>query len=382
MPASEPLELAAAPARPLHQSVGELWRRRRDWVVVSGLALLVAASVARFKAPRFVVETGYTDHLRHEYAAWAFLHIGYRIFDTPLGEWHVHAAHPHTLFWPTLPEWYPPGLILLFLPFGVASNEGVIPDPRVHMLMVMVLGAAAVVASYAFIRALRLLYEPTLAIVIGVVGTIIFVDWSLNGFVDPLAAGLAIAGIYWSERDAPGRGLLALCAGLSIHFRLWYLWPVAISIAVTHWRAIRRWQLVTSGVLAASSVVALALAAPSAGKLGTIHVTDTNYLALKNGLNGERTIALVGAAVLLATVALSERRLTPLACVALALGLVFGVNQWEAWYPVLLMPLFLVVRTRWAQAALVFAFLQLVVILNGLPNEMRWLHLYYLAVAH
>ena len=46
------------------------------------------------------------------------------------------------------------------------------------------------------------------------------------------------------------------------------------------------------------------------------------------------------------------------------------------------MPLFLVVRTRLAQAALVFGLLQLLVILPGMPNAIRWLHLYYHAVVH
>lgn len=378
MSSPEPAELAAPPTRALRGRTLGLLQAQRSAVVVAALALLVAASVARFDRPGYVVEHFYTDHFRHEYAAWAFLHIGLRVFDTPISEWHVHAAHPHPT-WPTQPEWYPPGLLVLFMPFGVASNEGLLPDTRVAMLMVMLLGAAAVVAAFAFVRALRLHYGPPLALLLGALGTIVFVHWALDGFVDPLAAGLAIAGIYWSERGSPGRALLALCAALSIHFRLWYLWPVAVAIVYRHRREIRPWQLATAAVLTASSLLAFALAFPSRGKLGTI---DPNYLALKHGMNGERWIALAAAALLLLIVALSERRMTPFACVGLALGFVFGVNSWDAWYPILLLPLFLVVRTRWAQAALVFSFLALVVIPNGLPNEIRWLHLYYLAVVH
>lgn len=375
-------ELAPPPPRALRGRTLAFVRKHRRALVVGGIALLVAASVARFDRPGYVVVHFYTDPFRHEYAAWAFLHIGPRVFDTPIAKWHVHAAHPHANLWPTQPEWYPPGLLVLFMPFGVASNEGLLSDTRVAMLIVMLLGAAAVVAAFAFVRALHLHYEPALALLLGALGAIVFVDWALNGFVDPLAAGLAISGIYWSERGSPGRGLVALCAGLSIHFRLWYLWPVAVAIAVRHRREIRLWQFATVGVLAAASLWAFALAFPSRGKLVSVGITDRNSLALQNGVNGERAIAIACAALLLLIVAISERRLTPFLCLGLALALVFGINEWEAWYPVLLMPLFLVVRTRWAQAALVFALLQLVVILNGLPNEISWLHLYYHAVVH
>ena len=124
-----------------------------------------------------------------------------------------------------------------------------------------------------------------------------------------------------------------------------------------------------------------AVAAPSVSKLGRTPGRDTNYLALSNGMNGERAIALLGALALLAVVYVSDRRLTPVACIALALGLVFGVNQWEAWYSVLLFPLFAVVRTRWSQAALTFAFLQVVWFLNGgFPSVIRGIHLYVDAI--
>lgn len=59
-------------------------RLRLTWprLVLLGPAAIIVASVARFSPPNYALEPLYTDHLQHEYSAWAFLHIGLRIFDT------------------------------------------------------------------------------------------------------------------------------------------------------------------------------------------------------------------------------------------------------------------------------------------------------------
>ena len=349
---------------------------------VLGVALLVAASAVRLGGPRWVLEPGYSDHMRHEYAAWALLHIGPRVLTTPISQWHVHAAHPHAQFWTFLPDYYPPGRFAFFLPFGVLSNERVLSDSHTHLLMIMCLAAVAVVAAAMLVRMLRLVYDPSLALVLGAIGAFTFVYWSLNGFIDPLAAGLALTGLYLAERGSPGPALLALTAGLSVHFRLWFLWPAVLALVAREWRRIPRWQLAVSGVVGVLSLVAFVLAAPSIRRLGQTPGKDTNYLALQNGLTGERAIALAGGVLLVAIVYLAERRLAPAACVALALCLVFGVNQWEAWYPILLFPLFGLLRSRVAQGALTLAFVQLTVVLTGSPAFTRDLHLYYDAIRH
>jgi hypothetical protein len=169
--------------------------------IVFGLAVLVALSALRFEPPNYALEPNYSDHLQHEYSSWAFLHIGFRIFSTPRDQWHVHSSHVHML-WPQLPTIYPPGLVLFFLPFGILSNEGILPDARVHMLMVMVLAAAGVLASGQLRRTLRQTYDSSLALVLAFLGTVLFVTWSMDGFIDPLASGLGLLGIYWSRQRA------------------------------------------------------------------------------------------------------------------------------------------------------------------------------------
>lgn len=354
-------------------------RARPHVAVVAVLALLLGLSVTRFGAPNYTLEPSYTDHLRHEYSAWAFLHMGFDVFRVPLDHWSVHAKHVHTL-WGPLPVVYPPGLLVVFLPFGVASNEALVPDQRVHMLMVMLFGAAAVAASFQLFRTLQPLYEAALAGVLTVLGAILFLTWGLNGFIDPLAAGLALLGIYWADRGLHGRGLVALSFALSLQFRLWYLWPLVVALVVRRWRELRPWQLGVSAVLAAASAVAFALAVPSVSKLGDIPGIEPNSLAITGGVTVEQAVALAAGGALLGLVWSSERRVTPVATIALVLVLIFGVDQWQAWYPILLVPILAVVRTRWAQAAVCVAFLELVFYLGGFPNLLRSVHLYVDAV--
>jgi hypothetical protein len=351
----------------------------RTRVAVVAAAVLVVVSVARFDPPNYALDPVYTDHLQHEYSAWAFLHIGTRIFDTPKNEWgYVHAEHVH-LLWEQLPTIYPPGLVVLFLPAGIASNERVLPDRRVHMLMVMVLGMGGVLASLQLRRTLRLTYDPTLAAILTFVGTLLFVTYGLNGFVDSTAAGLALAGLYHARRGPPGRGLMLLVLGLSLQYRLWYLWPLVLAHAFAHRREIARWELAVAGLVGAVSAATFGLSAPFVAKFHRIPEITPNALAVTHGVNVDQGAGLVAAAVVLA-IALRFDGVVVAACVALALVLVFCVDQWEAWYPVLFVPLLAVVRARPAQVAVTLAFVETLVYLGGFPNLLRDVHLYVDAV--
>jgi hypothetical protein len=354
-------------------------RLTRPWLVLLGAAAVIVASVARFSPPNYALDPLYTDHLQHEYSAWAFLHIGLRIFDTPKTDWgNVHAAHVH-LLWEQLPSLYPPGLIAFFLPAGITSNEGLLPDQRVHMLMVTVLGAGAALASFQLVRTLRLSYEPVLAAILGFLGTVLFLTAGLDGFIDPLAAGLALLGIYWLDRRQPGGALLALVFGLSLQYRLWYLWPLVVALVVERRREIARWQLATAGVVAVASGVTFGLSVPSVAKFHDIPTIGPNALAVTHGVNAVQGVALVAGAVLVG-VALRYEGLVCASCIALALLLVFAVDQWEVWYPVLFVPLLALVRSRPAQVAVTLAFLEAIVYLGGFPDVLRFAHLYVDAV--
>lgn len=349
-----------------------------------GVAVAVGLSAARFPAPTHTLESLYSDHVHHEYAAWAFLHVGFKIFDTPLASWgDVHARYVHFL-WPGSPMLYPLGLVLFFMPFGIASNVGLLSDSQTAGLMVMTLGAAAVLASYQLYRTLRQTYEPVLTGVLTFLGAVLFVTWGLDGFIDPLAAGLALAGIYWYRRELPGRALVALALALWLQYRLWYLWPLIIAIGIERRREIHRWQFGLTTFIAAISAVTFALSAPFLSHLDTVAGFHPNQLAVTQGFQIDRMTVEQGtafaAAVLVIAVTLMTDRLEAAACVGLGFVLIFFVDQWQAWYPILFVPLLAVVRSRPAQIALTLTFIQVTLYLGAFPNLMRMVHLYVNAV--
>jgi hypothetical protein len=373
----------SAPASPL--GVGAAGLRlanvRLTWprLTILGAIGFVVASVMRFPRPNFALEPIYTDHLQHEYSAWAFLHIGLRIFDTPKYDWGpVDATHVH-LLWEQLPSIYPPGLIAFFMPFGVASNEGILPDERVHMLMVMVLGAGAVLASAQLVRTVRLHYDRSLAVVVAFLGTVVFLRVGLDGFIDATAAGLVLAGIYWAERGPPGRALIALVLALSLHYRLWYLWPFVLAFALRHRRELARWQLAVAAAVAAASGITFGLSVPFVAKFHQIPHITPNPLVLSHGIHAPQAAALAAGCLLLA-LALRYEGAAVAGCVALALVLVFAVDQWEPWYPALFVPLFALLRGRAAQVASTLAFVEGTLYLGGFPDVLRLVHVYAAAV--
>ena len=266
------------------------------------------------------------------------------------------------------------------MPFGVASNEQWLADERVHMLMVLALGVGAVLASFQLVRSLRLAYEPVLAAILAVLGTVLFLTAGLDGFIDPLAAGLALAGIYWAERGAPGRGVLAIVVALSLQYRLWYLWPLVLAVAYEHRREISRRQLAAAAVVGAASLVTFGLSVQFVSKFRDIPNITPNPLVLTHDVGAVQVAALVAACLVVGITLRYDRPVTA-ACIGLALLLVFAVDQWEVWYPVLFVPLLVVPRARAAQVAVTLVFLEGLIYLGGFPNVLRFVHLYTHAVS-
>ncbi len=338
----------------------------RWWAV---LALVVLVPLVWSFGPETYAIQGYTDHLRHEYTAWSWLHIGMRVYSEPVGSWQVPAAHPHP-FWKTIPHAYPWGSIVLFLPSALAANNGLLPDPFVHAAAVVGFSLAGIWATRELWRALVPRYDRSLAVAITALGGTLLVFWGLNGFFDPLVAGLALAGVRERAEDGEGTGFVALGAALALHYRAWYLLPV---LAATAWRLLRQrgareprvWVVAAS---MAVGLVGLVLNLPSFETLREAPGFQLNPLALTDASGLKlAVIALVVAAVML-SVASWERALVPTLTLGLAIVLVVGVSQWQVWYPLLLLPLLPLFRNRAAQGVVAASWLALAGTLHVLPG--------------
>jgi hypothetical protein len=132
-----------------------------------------------------------------------------------------------------------------------------------------------------------------LAVILTVFGTILFATWGLNGFIDPLAAGLALLGIWWVQREMPGRGLGALTLALWLQYRLWYLWPFLIALAITRRRDVSPWLLGCVVLVGLVSAFTFGLSVHAEGNFHEIPGIGPNALAVTHGVSMQQWLALV-----------------------------------------------------------------------------------------
>jgi hypothetical protein len=346
-----------------HRALGRFLRRwffarDRKKRIVAWLAVCVVLVVPLFKPPRYSLAPLYTDHMRHAYAAWALLNIGPEVFTTPIGQWEFGASHPFDM-WTTLPHLYPIGSLILFLPFGIVINLELVPELLVNMAMIMLFGIGGVVGSWLLYQTLSESYEPVLLTVVMLMVAPSYVFWGLNGFFDTIAVVLALYGVRAYRRDNDGTAMLALVGALSLHYRLWYLGPLALVVAARYWRSqngIIDWRLTFVGVLGAGSLASFFLTIPGLVALAESPRFHENPIALMTGMTPKTLLALGGAIVVLAVVYRYESDPAAIVTLTLAVISVFTLTQWFPWYLVLLTPTFALTDCRPSHITLVGGF--------------------------
>jgi hypothetical protein len=143
--------------------------------------------------------------------------------------------------WAALPRPYPPGALVLAAPVAAAYHLTPLSFRGANRLMVLLYVLYAHVGLYFLLRGLLTREEQPSAL--GLLGGVILcaelVHWSLEGFYDvALLAPLVLCGYYLRHQ----RGLAALvcyCAAAFIHFRAYFLAPLAIYAA---YLTLRNWR--------------------------------------------------------------------------------------------------------------------------------------------
>lgn len=360
------------------------WQRQLLHLVRLGALGAVALLVVLMLRPPQMALEGYTDHMRHEYAAWAFLQRGLDVLTVPIADWDTSAEHRHVT-WPTVPHVYPVGSLLLFTPFGVAANTGLLADNLAHALMVAVFAAAGVLAARTLYRCLRVHHGTVTSAVVGGVGGVQMVWWGLHGFFDTVVALVALVAVYRWQKHEPSTALVPLALGLSLHYRLLYLAPLAGCLG---WAALqdsrrRDWKLWFLGATVLTTGAGLALTAGFADDLEQAEGFNPSPFAISRGFTPAVLALIVGALVVVYAVQRYERSLTTTAVVALALVMMLWLTQWQGWYPLLLLPALAMLRSTralcltfsgWAVSAYLSKALLLspLVVVRALNDSLRW----------
>ncbi len=197
------------------------------FLLISLLLWIAAVSVNPF--PSATLAGGYTDHLNYGTSSWFFLQKGFDVFKVPMGQLAAcHALRPHVT-WAELPYDKTLGNLIVFMPFGAINNLGLLPEAVVNKLIVCLLIIIAHIAVYYFIDELRnrhaaLATKATLSALF----YLFLMYWSANGFSDAISILFIILTIRFlrEKRNAPG--LLCYAMSVFMHYRALYLLPLGI----------------------------------------------------------------------------------------------------------------------------------------------------------
>jgi hypothetical protein len=239
------------------------------------------------------------------------------------------------------------------------NNTGVLPEPVVNISMILLFGIGGVSATWLLYQALNESYHPVLVEIVLFLATPLYVFWGLNGFFDTIAVAVALYGVLAYRRENDGTALLALVGALSLHYRLWYLGPLALVVAVRHARAqdwVIDWRLGVAGALGGGSIASFILSVPGLMRLSETSLANTSPIALTTGVTPETVGALAGGCVLLVMLYRYESDPAILVTLTLAVVSVFVLTQWSPWYPILLTPTLALADTRPSHIGLVTGF--------------------------
>ena len=173
-------------------------KNRRYLLILLLLSLMIwLFLIAVNSNPLGTFENWYTDNARDSYAASLFLKDGFSIFNQPLGKLsNLDNSHYKFVTWPEMPQLYPLGSILLFLPFGVLLQKGFDPS-LIFKIEIVIFLVFATVCVYFF---LKNFLQKDMALLLKLLGVyIIYVSlvvYAADGMFDSVAFLFSLFAIY------------------------------------------------------------------------------------------------------------------------------------------------------------------------------------------
>jgi len=329
-------------------------------IALTGILLPVIVT----QPPWHTVTNPITDHYRHTYAAWAFLHVGHEIWTEPIRNWSQfgipsvpHKPHSHL---------YPLGSVLLFLIPGIITYGGGVDPFLMNQFLVagFVVGATGA-AVYAW-NASQMGADLS-AIATGLT-FLVAIYWAYNGFFDTIVLAVSLAGIWKYVEEEYRLATILLVSGCSLHFRVWYLGPLALV-------ALYRWHQ-SAGITVGNILVTMYGAISAATGILVYQNISTvegqaefsgNQFALLTG--AEARFLYIGLVLLLAFVAIqTESDYGVLAALGLGGVSLLLLPQWETWYAVLYLPVIFLPESREMQLGTVGMYFVTMNSVDAIPN--------------
>lgn len=286
----------------------------RRWLAVSFAVSVILILWTKTAAGDFY--GGYTDHVHHARATWAFLHHGLDAYRRPLIETGINNGYLQAgMTWETYPVAYPPGMFVAFLLPAIGGGFYAGPEANFGKLIILELTIITHAALWAFAHVFRRVESKFWTGVLVLIWLFV-ARISLLGFYDGMWLLAGALGVDRLLRKQPGPALACfVVAGLS-SYRAAGLAVLAIIALVEILRSDTRRVVkvaYVAGALVSAAVVVWSFAmllrySPHDGHAGSplLPMTFVGYALLLFGLGvgallAARVSLAVGASVMLAS---------------------------------------------------------------------------------
>lgn len=281
----------------------------------------------------------YTDHLRHGTMSWLATQAGTDVYTHSMGDLvaRVPPAVPH-LNWEQHTYLYPPGALLVFLPFGLLENSLSVPTPVVYKTLLILLLAVAHLGLGLFLVQMRRVSVPLTWLVFPLAWLDV-VHWTLNGFYDMLFVTAALAAVWWMGRKEYGKAVLLMALSLFLHFRASHLALVGL-IALAEFLSSKPGKGVLARILVPSVLMGgLSIAAFAVGMLYCGDIPESNRMNLFRVGYNARVLLLFGVAlaVFIASWRMGEMLTGMVVFFSTAIWL--SATQIQDWHGLVLLPI-------------------------------------------